>query len=91
VEFKNFGYQISSFEVEPTVVLEGANLPPYLFVFVCVIVRMVFLSNDVHFGCILSHFDPQICHLSPQKFEPKTLSFHPKILRPYLAFPIFPI
>jgi hypothetical protein len=31
------------------VVLEGANHPPYLFVLECVIVGVVFLSNDVHF------------------------------------------
>ena len=35
------------------VVLEGVNLPPCLFVLVYVFVRVVFLSNDVHFGCIL--------------------------------------
>ena len=32
------------------VVLEGPNLPPYLFVLECVIVGVVILSNDVHFG-----------------------------------------
>ena len=34
------------------VVLEGANFPTYMFVLVCVIVRVVTLSSDVHFGCI---------------------------------------
>jgi hypothetical protein len=33
--------------------LEGTNLPTYLFLLICVIVRVLFLSNDVHFGCIL--------------------------------------
>ena len=56
VEFKNFGYQIWSFEVVHT---SGAwrhqppSLPIYIFVLVCVIVRVVFLSNDLLFGCIL--------------------------------------
>ena len=34
-------------------VLEGANLPPYLFVFVCVIIRVVFFCSDVNFRRIL--------------------------------------
>jgi hypothetical protein len=35
------------------VVLEGTNLPPYLFVLVCVIIREVRLCKDVYFGCIV--------------------------------------
>ena len=44
-------FQVSKWNA--LVVLEGANFPTYLFVLICVIVRVVFSSNDVHFGCIL--------------------------------------
>ena len=37
-------------ECNALVVLEGTTLVAYLFVLVCVIVRVVFLSNDVQFG-----------------------------------------
>ena len=32
----------------------NANLPPHLFVLRCIIICMVFLSNDIHFEYILS-------------------------------------
>ena len=46
------GTKFQVLEWNALVVLESATLLAYLFVFVCVIVRVVFSSNDVHFGVI---------------------------------------
>jgi hypothetical protein len=53
MEFNNLDIKFQILEWNALVLLKGANLPTYLFVLVCVIIWVVFLSNDVQLGVFI--------------------------------------